>query len=524
MKKKWWYGFLWLFLLFSPSVHSMAQPAETEESMPVLVLGEDLTEKEKETVLGLLGVDSKDLSKYKILTITNEEEREYLGSYVKPEIVGSRAVSCILLSPSEEKTGLSVSLQNIIWCTEPMYRKLLVEQGVLNPEKDRLDVEVRIAAPVKVSGTAAFVGIVKGCAVLNEQVYWDGLGASAISGALELKNYPMTEDSILWNDGMGDMGPDGIGSSKTGLVDLRTGSLLFTCNGFPGGEESPVEFGFTYRSTPPSANSVERNASGLGTQWTHSYYWRADIWRGMVAVFSPDGLQTQWSRKYGRGYQSNSSRLTRQAQTSLERRDGLVTVTTAEGQKIYFDDQGRAVGIRESNGSLTKLWYDGKKLKWVFTEDGWLHFQYEDGLLIQVTDSMGNQLFFTYTENRQMASVSSSMGHKLCFGYKGSIVRTAGDYLVSVENEEGKQILKAEYGSSNSAEVHRDSVYYLEGDGQPKRWFTYNPYVEEKNTCETEDGRVLIFDHSDSLEGQAEWNWYDREGKLIHQHRRPEWK
>ena len=128
MKKKWWYGFLWLFLLFSPSVHSMAQPAETEESMPVLVLGEDLTEKEKETVLGLLGVDSKDLSKYKILTITNEEEREYLGSYVKPEIVGSRAVSCILLSPSEEKTGLSVSLQNITWCTEPMYRKLLVEQ------------------------------------------------------------------------------------------------------------------------------------------------------------------------------------------------------------------------------------------------------------------------------------------------------------------------------------------------------------------------------------------------------------
>lgn len=434
MKKKWWYGFLWLFLLFSPSVHSMAQPAETEESMPVLVLGEDLTEKEKETVFELLGVDSKDLSKYKILTITNEEEREYLGSYVKPEIVGSRAVSCILLSPSEEKTGLSVSLQNITWCTEPMYRKLLVEQGVLNPEKDRLDAEVRIAAPVKVSGTAAFVGIVKGCAVLNEQVYWDGLGTSAISGALELKNYPVTEDSILWNDGMGDMGPDGIGSSKTGLVDLRTGSLLFTCDGFPGGEESPVEFGFTYRSTPPSANSVERNASGLGTQWTHSYYWRADIWRGMVAVFSPDGL------------------------------------------------------------------------------------------LIQVTDSMGNQLLFTYTENRQMASVSSSMGHKLCFGYKGSIVRTAGDYLVSVENEEGKQILKAEYGSSNSAEVHRDSVYYLEGDGQPKRWFTYNPYVEKKNTCETGDGRTLIFDHSDSLEGQAEWNWYDREGKLIHQHRRPEWK
>ena len=182
------------------------------------------------------------------------------------------------------------------------------------------------------------------------------------------------------------------------------------------------------------------------------------------------------SRQYGRGYQSYSTKVTQQAQTSLERRDG------------------------------------------------WLHFQYEDGLLIQVTDSMGNQLLFTYTENRQMASVSSSMGHKLCFGYKGSIVRTAGDYLVSVENEEGKQILKAEYGSSNSAEVHRDSVYYLEGDGQPKRWFTYNPYVEEKNTCETGDGRALIFDHSDSLEGQAEWNWYDREGKLIHQHRRPEWK
>ena len=45
-------------------------------------LGADLTSDEKAKVLALFGVDEKDLDNYKVVYVTNQEEHQYLDSYI----------------------------------------------------------------------------------------------------------------------------------------------------------------------------------------------------------------------------------------------------------------------------------------------------------------------------------------------------------------------------------------------------------------------------------------------------------
>ncbi len=54
----------------------------------------------------------------------------------------------------EENSGLTITLHNINWCSENMYRNVLVTAGIT-------DASVMISAPYPVSGTAALTGIYK---------------------------------------------------------------------------------------------------------------------------------------------------------------------------------------------------------------------------------------------------------------------------------------------------------------------------------------------------------------------------
>lgn len=51
-----------------------------EGDKPFLSFGADLRKDEKAKVLELLGVKEEDLGDYDVITITNEEEHEYLGN------------------------------------------------------------------------------------------------------------------------------------------------------------------------------------------------------------------------------------------------------------------------------------------------------------------------------------------------------------------------------------------------------------------------------------------------------------
>lgn len=137
-----------------------------------LALGADLTAKEKETVLTELGISGEDLESYKTIEITNKEEHEYLGSYIDASLIGSRALSSVMVVKRDEGTGITVSTKNIGYCTTDMYCNALVTAGLT-------DAMVNVAGPFQISGTSALVGAMKAYATMTgEEIEEDTMDAA----------------------------------------------------------------------------------------------------------------------------------------------------------------------------------------------------------------------------------------------------------------------------------------------------------------------------------------------------------
>lgn len=123
----------------------------TLDDKPYLALGADLTADQQHTVLSYLGVDAADFDQYDVVYVSNEEEHKYLDSYVPKKQIGTRALSSVLISLTDEGSGLKVSTHNINYCTAGMYKNALSTAGVQ-------DANVIVAGPFPLSGTAALVG------------------------------------------------------------------------------------------------------------------------------------------------------------------------------------------------------------------------------------------------------------------------------------------------------------------------------------------------------------------------------
>ena len=137
---------------------------------PILALGADLSAEQRTTVLGILGVSEADLANYDVIYVTNEEEHQYLDAYLSSSVIGTRALSSVLIRPADEGAGLNVTTYNISYCTIDMYTNALLTAGLE-------DADVYVAAPSNISGTSALIGAVKG--------YADMTGSSVDETALE---------------------------------------------------------------------------------------------------------------------------------------------------------------------------------------------------------------------------------------------------------------------------------------------------------------------------------------------------
>lgn len=120
---------------------------------PYLSLGADLTNDQESTVLAFFGISKSDLENYDVHYVTNAEEYKYLGDYVDSSMIGSQALSSVIIKDSDDK-DIDITTYNITYCTEGMYRNALVTAGVS-------DVDVIVAGPFEISGTAGLVGIIK---------------------------------------------------------------------------------------------------------------------------------------------------------------------------------------------------------------------------------------------------------------------------------------------------------------------------------------------------------------------------
>ena len=118
------------------------------DGQKVLTLGADLNDQQRTAILNYFGVNGQSIQ---TLTITNQDERNHLGSYVPLEQIGTKTFSCALVSPTNAG-GIQVKTANLSWVTSNMIASTLSTSGVVN-------CDVLAAAPFEVSGTGALTGI-----------------------------------------------------------------------------------------------------------------------------------------------------------------------------------------------------------------------------------------------------------------------------------------------------------------------------------------------------------------------------
>ncbi len=131
------------------------KPSEVfADSGPYISFGEDLTADQKQAVLELMGIEDFDEDLYTVNYVSNKEEHEYLDDYLPTSKIGSKALSSVLVEDADTGSGITVTTKNINYCTSGMYANALATAGVD-------DVDVIVAAPFEISGTAALIGAAK---------------------------------------------------------------------------------------------------------------------------------------------------------------------------------------------------------------------------------------------------------------------------------------------------------------------------------------------------------------------------
>ncbi len=137
-----------------------SEDAAAEEVTAVLALGADLSSDQKSTVLDLLGLTADEAANIDTITVTNDEEHQYLDAYLDSSVIGTRSLSSVYVVKGEEGSGLDIQTHNITYCTVSMYANALITAGLE-------DATVVVAGPFELSGTAALIGTVKAYAEMT---------------------------------------------------------------------------------------------------------------------------------------------------------------------------------------------------------------------------------------------------------------------------------------------------------------------------------------------------------------------
>ena len=114
-----------------------------------VVLGADLNAEQRAQMWADFGLVQGTVPE---LIVTIDQERAHLQDFVPASVIGSRSISSIYIITAPAGTGLDITINNINWLSESIYRNALLTAGIT-------DARVIISAPVPVSGTAALTGI-----------------------------------------------------------------------------------------------------------------------------------------------------------------------------------------------------------------------------------------------------------------------------------------------------------------------------------------------------------------------------
>lgn len=172
MKK--WLGLLGIVMTFLLNSLSAAASSSSDGKDVVVALGADLTAEQRAEVLALMELTEEDLNHCTVITITNEMEHQYLDAYLDASVIGSKSLSSVKLTRAAAGSGVLVTTKNIGYCTTGMYRNALLTAGVE-------DMEILVAAPSRISGTAGLIGALKAYEIMGEQTISDTVYDTALA-------------------------------------------------------------------------------------------------------------------------------------------------------------------------------------------------------------------------------------------------------------------------------------------------------------------------------------------------------
>ena len=109
-------------------------------------------------------------------------------------MIGSRALSSVLVVGKESGYGIKVKTQNISYCTVGMYQNALATAGIQ-------DADINVAGPFKISGTAALVGVFKAYQemtgeTINADIIDASLNELVVTGQLEQSIAGLSDEEV----------------------------------------------------------------------------------------------------------------------------------------------------------------------------------------------------------------------------------------------------------------------------------------------------------------------------------------
>ena len=140
----------WAYMSYLQYVGPAAAAPASSASLQskVVTIGSDLTDEQEAFILQYFGAD---LSSCRVIYVTNQQEREYLGSWIPLSEIGNITISSAYVQPTQSG-GIQVKTANLTYVTGNMIASVLSTAGVKN-------CNVVAAAPFPVSGTGALTGV-----------------------------------------------------------------------------------------------------------------------------------------------------------------------------------------------------------------------------------------------------------------------------------------------------------------------------------------------------------------------------
>ena len=130
------------------------------DASKVVTLGADLTDEQKNTMMKYFKADANQVQ---IITVNNQDERNYLGKYISSEQIGTRTLSCAYVKPTQSG-GIKVRTANLNYVTCNMLANALSTAGISN-------CEAVAACPYEVSGTGALTGVMVSSLILPRRIW-----------------------------------------------------------------------------------------------------------------------------------------------------------------------------------------------------------------------------------------------------------------------------------------------------------------------------------------------------------------